>query len=433
MKYKLLLPILLVVMLPLSWYTLLTSGDELDEEYNSYLSYARSCMEDGLTEYGFGYYSQALTLKDSMELRVEIAGCYQDLGMVEEYQEWCSEMLEAYPNDIVPYETMMRIYLDNENYSGCYSILSSAAARGVTSEFLQTTSRDIAYKYRISGAFSDVMLMSQNVYAVRSGSYWGFVNAAGSTVIDFKYQSVGNYSADGLAPAMDVEGNEFYIDTQGRKAAIFKQDYAEFGEKEGGVATVKRADGKYVYVDRSGNELSEAYDEALAINGGIGAARVGDEWIIVGPTGQKQFDGTYDDIKQNENGVVHVGGRIFVKPKGAAGYIMLDTAGAQIGSTVFDDAKPFANGEYTAVKLGDVWAFADKSGNLLSDKRYEDARPYSSGIAAVKIDGKWGFVNSGEELIIAAEFDDARDFNSSGGCFVYRDEKWRMLRLYRMG
>ena len=70
--------------------------------------------------------------------------------------------------------------------------------------------------------------------------------------------------------------------------------------------------------------------------------------------------------------------------------------------------------------------------NSFQTKKYDDARSYTNGLAAVCINGKWGFVDEKENVVIEPQFTDAKDFNEKGSCFIKTENKWQLLKLYRL-
>lgn len=72
------------------------------------------------------------------------------------------------------------------------------------------------------------------------------------------------------------------------------------------------------------------------------------------------------------------------------------------------DATRFTNG-YAAVKLGDeAWVYIDK--HLIvygkeDEEIFEDAGPFSNGLAAVKKNGKWGYIDTNFNFIIPCQYD----------------------------
>lgn len=61
-------------------------------------------------------------------------------------------------------------------------------------------------------------------------------------------------------------------------------------------------------------------------------------------------------------------------------------------------------------KVGDKFGFVDSSGQLKVAASFDDALPFSEGLAAVQVKTKWGFINEKGSLVIPAVFDAAYYF-----------------------
>lgn len=62
-----------------------------------------------------------------------------------------------------------------------------------------------------------------------------------------------------------------------------------------------------------------------------------------------------------------------------------------------------------AANLG--WAVVDAQGQPVSDARFEQARPFSNGVAAVAQEGRWGYVDKDGVWVIEPRFSSAGDFD----------------------
>lgn len=73
----------------------------------------------------------------------------------------------------------------------------------------------------------------------------------------------------------------------------------------------------------------------------------------------------------------------------------------------FADATRFTDG-YAAVNLGRAWIYVDKELIPRGNEEYpiyEDALPFSHGLAGVKLDGKFGYINKDFQLVIPCKYD----------------------------
>ena len=86
-------------------------------------------------------------------------------------------------------------------------------------------------------------------------------------------------------------------------------------------------------------------------------------------------------------------------------YGFIDKTGKIVIEPRYSDAKDFAEG-YVPVKEN-KWYYIDKTGKKLSSLEFEQANVFSEGLASVKINGKYGFINKSGEIVIKPQFDEA--------------------------
>ncbi len=435
-NYRNLLPIVLIVLMLVSWFKLASSATESADEVTDYLKIARENAAQGITKTAIDNYVAALAIEPDVDVYVEVAEYYKSQGNKNDWQNWCEIFLEKYPTEPKAYDCSLEAYLSAEDYPQCFEILETASKRRLSSEYMTQTAEQIAYVFDYEyGSFQDVGVYSNNFCAIQKNDKWGFINRLGDIEINCKYTTVGAYTGSGLAPVVDKDGDVYLIDKDGNKMAVppAESGYQELGLLVEEKIAAKRPDGKYEYVryaDAMWQEVFGNYDYASSFNGGVAAVRNGNQWSLIDAEGKELTQTKYEDVKLDEKQIAYRNERLFVKTGGS--YVMVDMAGNQIGTQTFEDAKVFGDTTFAAVKIGGKWCFIDKDGNLKSDKTYEDARSYVNGMAAVQVDGKWGFVDADEELKIAAQFDGAKDFNEKGSCFVKNGDTWELLKLYRL-
>jgi len=51
-----------------------------------------------------------------------------------------------------------------------------------------------------------------------------------------------------------------------------------------------------------------------------------------------------------------------------------------------------------------VWGYVDAEGTMQIEPQYEDAAPFSEGLAAVQLRGKWGFIDRTGKVVIKPQF-----------------------------
>lgn len=430
-NYRMLVPLVLIILLGLSWYVLISNKAQTDSEYNGYLAEARKFAGIGVTTHAIENYKKALEINPSPDIYVEVANYYESQGEKRDHLSWCKVFFEKYPTEPKAYDALLKAYYNDKAYESCFDLIIIASKRNVTSDYLNSISKEIEYIYSVDfNTYDDVGVFSNNYSAVKKNEGWGFVDSFGKLSVSARYQSVGVFTQSGFSPVVNSLGEAYFIDNTGAKILASHDSYVRFSPLSDDIIAAQRPDGKYVYVDQDFNILHGDYDYATTMNYNVAAVQVGDTWKIVDNAGAELIPTAYTAVIRDEKDIVYRNERLFVSL--GNGYIMIDSAGNQIGTQIFEDAKLFYDATYAAVKIDGEWCFVDRDGNLKSDKRYEDARSYVNGMAAVKVSEKWGFVDVNEELKIAAEFDDARDFNEKGSCFVKTGEKWQLLKLYRL-
>ena len=430
-RYRTLMPIVMVVLMVVSWYMMINNSIEVESEYNTYLSEARKYAEDGITKYAIENYRLALEISSSPEVYGEVADYYKSQERSEEYLDWCQNFLEAYPEQAMAYDYMLDAYLTDRDYESCYDVLETAEKRNISSDSIEKVRDEIRYVFRLDfNTYEDVGTYSNNYCKVFS-DYWGFVDRYGNQRIACKYAQAGAYTQSGFAPVVNQEEEAYFIDKTGSKVLVADEEYQSFGLLVEGKIAAQKKDGSYIYVDEDFQMLFGSYDYASTFNNGIAAVKKGDQWQLINSEGQPVTSETYTDIKLDEKGIAFRNGRAFVALEEGK-YMLVDEKGQQIGSLKFDDAQVFAGEAPAAVKSDGKWRFIDENGSYISDKTYEDARSFSNGLAAVCVNGKWGFVDAEETIVVEPQFFGAKDFNEKGSCFVKTGDKWQLLQFYRL-
>lgn len=72
-------------------------------------------------------------------------------------------------------------------------------------------------------------------------------------------------------------------------------------------------------------------------------------------------------------------------------------------------------------KVGGKYGFANASGQLRVDARFDDVLPYSDGFAAVSVQDKWGFIDGNGRIAVAPSFDMAGYFHEGVAYAVSND------------
>ena len=431
-NYRGLIPIALTVLLVASWYMLISEATETESTYKNYLAEARKYAEDGITKYAISNYNAALEIKSDVDVYVEVAEYYKGQKNLGSHLDWCENFFEIYPTEPKAYDCLLDAYLMQEDYESCYDVLITAKKRNISTDFIKNTENEIRYVYKVDySRYEDVSMFSNGLCAVQNKDVWGFVDRYGDQKIACRYTQVGAFTQSNCAPIVNSAGDAYFIDKTGSKVLVSKEKFKSFGLLINDTIAAEKEDGKYVYLNKNFEKLYGDFDYASTMNNGVAAVKTGEQWQLINAQGEAIGDSKYYDIKLDEKQIAFRSDRAFVAVAPEK-YIMVDGNGKRVGNLEFTDAKVFASGMPTAVKINNNWCFIDVKGKLISDKTYQDAKSFSNGLAAVCINGKWGFVDETESIAIEPRFNEVKDFNEVGSCFVQVDDDWQLLKLYRL-
>lgn len=428
-NHKLLVPIVLVMMLFLSYYTLYSSRTEIVREYEQYLSAARNYADQGIAVDAIQNYVSALAVKDSFEVNLEVGEFYARIGDVNAAITWGEALIVKYPETAKGYEFLLNLYKNNTQYEQCFKLYSTIQKRNIVSKNITKMLREIKYYYYLDQDFEDVTVYSNGYCAVQTGGKWGFANEKGSKVIPCQFMAVGPFLGD-VAPVKTMEGETYFIDKEGNKKLVPQgiDNIVELSAMYDGKFSVY--DGRHwTYYSGDYKKISEAYDSTTIIANGVAAVGENGYFHLIDTENKKINDKKYVDVVVDEKGVVYRNGVLFVKTENT--YYMIDIEGNRIGKEEFKNAKLFGDETYAAVEGEKGWYFIDNTGKqVFKDKYFQDARSFVNGYAAVKQDGYWGFIDMEGNIVIECTFDDAKDFNGSGSVLIKQEDAWRLLKLY---
>lgn len=112
----------------------------------------------------------------------------------------------------------------------------------------------------------------------------------------------------------------------------------------------------------------------------------------------------------------------------------IDKTGKNAYRKTFTDAHHFSDG-LAPVSIGEYdereghnkdWGYINQKGILVIEPKFEDAEPFSEGLAAVKVNKKWGYINNKGQLVINAQFNYAYKF-MDGKARVETGKGWKLI------
>ena len=280
------------------------------------------------------------------------------------------------------------------------------------------------YQYNMGhNIYEDVSDIFEKTIAVKKDGSWGLADFDGTLRIPCEYEKISTYSL-GRA-VVKKNGEIFAVDINNNRLALLKENFEDFGNfSEGRIGVLtpegwKRASGDF--------EMgSAAFEQIGTYSGGWAAAKQGGKWGVVDLSAKWLIAAEYDGIMVDELGKCFAQGAVFVR-KNDAVYLFVD--GKQADENSYEDALPFGEEGYAAVKKNGLWGFIDNSGNLKIACKFEEALSFGQHLAAVKQGDYWGYINLYGDIAIKPLFLKAKSF-SEGSAPVLTERGWRFISLF---
>lgn len=226
--------------------------------------------------------------------------------------------------------------------------------------------------------FETASWFSEGLAAVSIGGKYGYINRTGTVVIPPTFKSADSFS-DGLAlvgtEATDGSIHEHYIDTSGKKTLTLPDDRMLYGFSEG----LAR---HWVW-----NEKEDTFDEGY-----------------IDTTGAEVIPTHFADTSDFSEGYA------YVKTKdGKRGFI--DKRGQMVLESELRFSPPYFFEGLIGVKIDHKYGYADKTGSVVIEPRFDRVERFSEGLAPVAVDAKYGYFDESGQWVHDQSF-------KKGGLFV---------------
>lgn len=425
---KVILPIVLVAVLGLSWFSFLSGTLSTHVDYKDCINEAENSVEAGLYEQAIEYYKKAFDFKQSESIYRKIKETYDKLYKEEHttfirnlYIEDMETASSQFPKNALFWEMQVKLHIEALNYSKAYTTVKQAMNYGATSDKLDKLYTSLLYMVRTDyKLFTNFKTALNGYIAVFDGNVWTVLDEAGEAVTS-------NYKFIGL---INDEGKGLYtnnIDTRLLDSNEITRARFDFDVEDAGYYNEKsdlipvKIDGKWRYMNSKGDFLSGEYDVAGSFYDNKAVAYTGEKWVLLDSKGGTSELKGIENVKFDLYGCHNQNGVIIAKESGK--YRFYDKDFKKRGDFAVDDIDICIDGETVAIKKGDKWGFADLDGEIIVEPQYHEAKSYSNGYAAVcNKEGLWGFLNDKHELCIDYTYIDAFYFNKNETCLVSTTE-----------
>jgi len=330
---------------------------------------------------------------------------------------------QMYRRDALPgvFMEAAEYYLSNSKTQEALEVLRSGIDRTGDSDLMKLYENS-RYSYEMHRtAYENVTEIYTKTIQVQLDGKWGIANADGSIMIPCQYDKISTFSGD---RAIVGKADSIYaVDKEDNRIAVVYDGVTDFGNYadnriplliEGGW---HRATGDL--------ELGAAIFEDIGMySGGYAAAKSNGKWGVIDLSNNWLIPAEFDGIVQDELGRCYAQGVVFVRD---GNYVYLIKDGSPAGF-VYEDAHPFTDEGYAAVKKNGKWGFIDSDGTEVIKYVFDDALSFGQHLAAVKYGEFWGYISKYGKIVIDTAFYDAKSF-SGGSAPVLTERGWQFITL----
>ena len=275
--------------------------------------------------------------------------------------------------------------------------------------------------------FDDVTAFFSSGIQVKNDGLWGLADWRGRIIIPPMYAQISTVdNSVGRVVAMKPDGSVVTVNMGNYLTAIFEldMDIVQIGNLSNGVIPLKLSNGSFILANSQLlSDGDEFYGVSTVSNSAI-AMQTSDGWGVMMLSGEIVVPFEYDEIIMDEVGQFFQFGNVFAR-RGDRVYLYRDGIPIQ---EVFEDARPFADGGWAAVKRGGAWGFINVIGEVEIGFRFEDALSFGQHLAPVRVGEYWGYISVYGAIAIEPVFFEARRF-SHGSAPVLTEYGWQIITL----
>ena len=435
---KIALPVVMVILLALSWISTAKDFTHSLKEYNDCIVSAETSIEDGLYDQAVEFYKESMKYKTDKSIYYKIKDVHEK-HYNEEHTElvrnnYIKDMDEAankYPKEATFWCSIANLYIEAQNYSSAYKSVKKGKKLGANSEELDALYNTLTYMTKVESKVYYGFSTALNGYiSLFNGEYWKAIDEKGKQISEENvYSYIGTLNDNGTGMYVNDKETRL-IDKKGIARARFSFKATETGcyDEKSGLIPVKIND-KWQYVKDSGELDSNKYEFAGSFFSDKAAVYDGKKWFIINQNFETVSDKEFEDIKLDLYGNCVQGEIIIAKENGK--YHLYDTNISQKNDFECDDIDICINNSPIAFKNNDKWGFIKPDGKIVIEPTYKSAKSFSENYAAISNgDGKWGYINDDNELVIKYEYKDAFYFSSGNKSFVsVTEDSYQVLRF----
>ncbi len=423
---RLLLIIGCFILIAVSWVGVLGAKSNKQKQ-TELVERALEYTKDEIYVFAIPLLEEAAGYKTRQTYNVEskLKEAYLEMAHQREYLNSYTDLLEKQmARKDATAETFLEVakfYLGNSKIKDALGILKDGINKTGSEELINLYESN-RYIYSIgNNRYENVTAIHGKTITVQNDGFWGLALANGTLIIPCEYDKISTYSGDRVI----VQKNDtiYAVNSDNNRVALLKTKILDFGNFADNRIPLLTSEG---WVRASGEFVlgSAVFENIGTYSEGYAAAKQSGKWGVVNLSSEWLLPPEYDEIKMDELGRAHGRGAMFA---GKGNSVNLFVKGKQV-SGPYEDAKPFVNSTYAAVKKNGKWGFIDISGEVKIDYQFDDALSFGQHLAAVKQGDLWGYISLNGDIVIEPIFLQAGSF-VNGSAPVLTELGWQFITL----
>ena len=416
-----------IILLFVAWTAVLNMQHPIDKQA-ALIALANEEIERGTYIKALPYLLDAVSYntEETLEATETLKRVYLELGYTQEYASVLKSQTARADCPAPVYEEYARYFILEDRLRDALKTITLGIER-TQAESLVGFYEEHRYAFTIGHtAFDDVTAYHNGGIQVKKGDLWGLANAAGGIIIPCMYEQISTYDPanGGSIIVMHVDKKISTVNMSNQITATSNIIAEQVGTLSQDIVSLQLSNGQWILADSNLNSNFSEYEGVGASHNSAIALKSSGKWGVAGLGSGTIVPYEFDEVIMDELGRSYALGAVFAK-KDDVVYLFVN--GEQQPET-YEDARPFTEEGWAAVKKNGKWGFIDITGAERISFIFDDARSFGQHLAAVRVGDLWGYTNWRGIVVIEPVFLDAKSF-SGGRAPVLTDLGWQFITL----
>jgi len=421
-----------LMLLLVSWFVTVNIKTSAEKQI-ILINQASILMEDDifiraahLLEEAVGYNAKHTVYAEN-ELKKAYLALINKKGFSRKYLALLEKQMSRKRTDAVYFIEATEFYLSSSKIQEALLVLKRGIEKTKDENLIKLYESN-RYAYEIHRpVYEEVLPIFNQTVQVKQDGKWGITAPDGTIIIPFKYDRLSNFNKDRVI--VQFANDIFAVDRNDNKIAVTPAGTEDFGNFADGRVSLL-INGNWLRASGDFESGTKTFQDIRMYSNGFAAAKEDGKWGVINLGEKWLIPAEFDGIITDELGRSYAQDAVFVR-HGQSVYLI---SNGRIIDKPYEDAHPFGDEGYAAVKIDNKWGFIDSGGVEVIPFIFDDALSFGQHLAAVRLGDYWGFINKTGEIVIDTVFFGAKSF-SDGSAPVQTERGWQILTLieYKKG